>query len=47
MLVDANGSPVWRGPAAFLAPGAAEGRRRAAVLEGAACAAVGFKALRR
>ena len=23
MLVDADGSPAWRGPAAFLAPGAA------------------------
>ena len=44
MLVDADGSPAWRGPAAFLAPGAAEGRRRAAALEGAARAAVGFKA---
>ena len=44
MLVDADGSPARRGPAAFLAPGAAEGRRRAAALEGAARAAVGFEA---
>ena len=48
--VDADDAAIfatWLGPAAFLAPGAVEGRRRATVLEGAARAAVGFEALER